>query len=146
MSALLLAPVWADAQAVISEGGIKNGDPVAGGKAAGPFNPEFGPSGQDAPPESNLSAPVYDWKMDYARGFEDLRAGKFHEAEGEFRHVLKVRPNDMRSLFMLGMARSGEGDLKGALAAFEKALKAEFRADRRPPRICRYAGPVCPDR
>jgi tetratricopeptide (TPR) repeat protein len=125
MSALLLAPAWADAQAVISEGGIKSGDPIAGGMAAGPFNPEFGPNAQDAPKESTLSVGVYDWRVEYARGFVDLQAGKFHEAEGEFRHVLKVRPNDMRSLFMLGMARSGEGDLKGALAAFEKALKVD---------------------
>jgi tetratricopeptide (TPR) repeat protein len=124
-SALLLAPAWADAQAVISEGGIKSGDPVAGAKAAAPFNPEFGPNGQDAPKESTLSVRVYDWKMEYARGFVDLQAGKFHEAEGEFRHVLKVQPNDMKSLFMLGMARSGEGDLKGALAAFDKALNVD---------------------
>ena len=123
MSALLLAPSWADAQAVISEGGIKNGDPVAGAMAVEPFNREFGPNGQDAAKESNLTAPVYDAKTEYARGFLDLQLGRFHEAAAEFGHALKAHPNDMKSLFMLGMARSGEGDLKGALAALEKALR-----------------------
>ena len=53
MSALFLAPVWADAQAVISEGGIQSGDPVAGGKAAG--GGVANPLGFDSPPVSNLS-------------------------------------------------------------------------------------------
>ena len=62
---------------------------------------------------------------EYRNGVADLQAGKFKEAERDFDHVVEVAPKSADALFMLGMAKTGRGDLKGAARSYEKSLKIE---------------------
>jgi Flp pilus assembly protein TadD len=69
--------------------------------------------------------PTYDPAVEYQSGLQDLQAGKFRSAEGHFDNVLDVTPRNADALFMLGMAKAGHGDLKGAQHAYEKSLKVD---------------------
>jgi tetratricopeptide (TPR) repeat protein len=69
------------------------------------------------------SAPAYDPAQEYQKGLAALQAGKFRDADTAFENALSVDPRNADTLFMLGMAKSGRGDLKGAAHAFEKSLK-----------------------
>lgn len=74
----------------------------------------------------SASAPAYDPVAEYQKGVAALQASNFKDAERDFNHVLEVSPGDANSLYLLGVARSGKGDLKGAQKAFEKAVKADM--------------------
>ena len=71
------------------------------------------------------SAPSYDPAAEYAKGVEALQANNYKAAEKAFRNVLEVSPRDANTLYLLGNAKAGAGDLKGAAKAYEKALKVK---------------------
>ncbi len=102
---LLLAPGLALASA---------GGGAGGGGSMGGFS--------DTPSQS---APQYDPAVEYRNGVADLQSGKFREAERDFNHALSVDSKNADTLFMLGMAKAGHGDLKGAAGAYEKSLKID---------------------
>jgi tetratricopeptide (TPR) repeat protein len=81
----------------------------------------------------SAQAPQYDPVEEYQNGVAALQAGKFRDAERNFDHVLDVAPRNADALFMMGMAKTGKGDLKGAARSYEKALKVDpkqIRAER----------------
>lgn len=71
------------------------------------------------------AAPAYDPAMEYQRGLAALQAGKFRDADTAFANALSVDPRNAETLFMLGMAKSGRGDLKGAIHAYQRSLKLD---------------------
>ena len=73
----------------------------------------------------SAQAPQYDPVEEYRNSVADLQAGKYKEAERDFDHVLDVAPRNADALFMMGMAKTGKGDLKGAARSYEKALKID---------------------
>jgi tetratricopeptide (TPR) repeat protein len=93
---------------------------LAGGAA---FASGSGGGGMSESPSA--SAPAYDPVAEYQKGVAALEASNFKDAERAFNHVLEVAPTDANSLYLLGVAKSGKGDLKGAQKAYEKALKTD---------------------
>ncbi|MFZ5669459.1 MAG: tetratricopeptide repeat protein [Pseudomonadota bacterium] len=79
-----------------------------------------GGGGGDMP---GATGPQYDPVAEYQKGVAALQAGKWKEAERAFGHVTQVAPRAPEAWFMLGYARAGGGDLKGARKAYEKAAK-----------------------
>jgi tetratricopeptide (TPR) repeat protein len=73
----------------------------------------------------SIQAPAYDPVEEYRNGVADLQAGKFKDAQRDFDHVLYVAPKNADALYMMGQAKSGGGDLKGAAKYYEKALKVD---------------------
>jgi tetratricopeptide (TPR) repeat protein len=84
-----------------------------------------GSMGPGAGASPSFTEPTYDPVVEYRSGVAALQAGKFRDAERNFDHVLDVTPNDASALFMLGMAKAGHGDLKGAERAYEKTIKVD---------------------
>jgi tetratricopeptide (TPR) repeat protein len=81
----------------------------------------------------SAQAPMYDPVEEYQNGVAALQAGKFKDAERNFDHVLDVAPRNADALYLMGMAKTGKGDLKGAARSYEKALKVDskqIRAER----------------
>jgi len=73
----------------------------------------------------SVAAPTYDPVVEYQHGVADLQSGKFKDAERDFDHVLTMAPSNADALFMMGQAKVGRGDLKGAAHVYEKALKVD---------------------
>ena len=69
--------------------------------------------------------PAYDTYDEFHQGAADLKAGRYREAEEHFNHVLLMVPTDADSMFLLGMARAGRGDLTGARKAFQDTLRLD---------------------
>jgi tetratricopeptide (TPR) repeat protein len=118
---LCLAPEFAAAQGIAASGegaGMgKLGSNATGPGVANPLGlPETTAPVTGAPPHADAPA------VEYARGYTDLNLGKFSEAAADFERALRGDPRNSKTLFMLGEALVGEGDLKGAVRAFEKAL------------------------
>ncbi len=78
---------------------------------------------ESTPPVVGLPKAHVDPKLEYAKGFTDVNLGRFDSAEADFEAALSVDPRNPKTLFMLGEARIGRGDLKGAAEAFEKAVQ-----------------------
>jgi tetratricopeptide (TPR) repeat protein len=78
-----------------------------------------------APMMPSQSAPAYDPAVEYQHGQAAMQAGKYADAEHHFGNALSVDPNNADTAFMLGMARAGHGDEKGAAKAYEKSLKID---------------------
>lgn len=95
---------------------------ASGGGMGGMGSSGMGSSNMDMP---SASAPTYDPAVEYQNGVTALQAGKFRDAERDFNHVLSVTPENADALFMLGEAKAGHGDLKGAQRAYEKSLKVD---------------------
>lgn len=89
-----------------------------------------GGGGGDMP---SVSAPAYDPVEEYQKGTADLRAGRFKDAVREFEHVTDSQSHNANAWYMLGLAKSGASDVKGANKAFGKSVKLD-------------AGPVGPHR
>ena len=68
-------------------------------------------------------APAYDATAEYAKGKAALQVGDFRAAERDFDNSLSVDRDNPDTLFMLGTARAGGGDLRGAVRAYEKSLR-----------------------
>ncbi|HEY2178243.1 MAG TPA: tetratricopeptide repeat protein [Caulobacteraceae bacterium] len=73
----------------------------------------------------SFSAPRYDPVQEYQQGMADYQAGKYRSAASHFENVTDSQPKSANSWYMLGMARSSDGDLKGA----EKALGHSVKLD-----------------
>ena len=58
----------------------------------------------------------------YASGLSHYYAGEIVEAESSLRLASAARPRDVDALYMLARARWKNGDLKGALSAFQSLL------------------------
>ena len=69
--------------------------------------------------------PGYDTYDEFHQGVADLQAGRDRAAETHFSHVLIMVPTDADSMFLLGMARAGRGDLTGARRAFQDTLRLD---------------------
>lgn len=73
----------------------------------------------------SMAAPAYDPVVEYQKGVAALKAGDYRAAERDLDHVLQVAPTDPDALFLMGLAKNGKGDVKGAQRSFERSLKAD---------------------
>jgi len=71
------------------------------------------------------SGPQYDPEVEYQHGTADLQAGKFKDAVTDFEHVTETAPRSANGWLMLGEAREGAGDLRGAQKAYERSVKLD---------------------
>jgi tetratricopeptide (TPR) repeat protein len=69
------------------------------------------------------TGPRYDAAAEYRKGQAALKAGKYKEAITAFEHVLVMAPTNSNAWALLGLSKEGAGDLKGARAAYEKAVR-----------------------
>jgi len=81
----------------------------------------------------SMSVPQYDPVEEYQTGMAAYQAGKYKDAARAFSNVTDVQSHNANGWYMLGMARSGAGDVKGAEKGFERAVKLD-------------GGPVAPHR
>ena len=82
-----------------------------------------GSSGSSSMP--SMSAPTYDPVAEYQRGVAALQANDFKTADRSFSNASEAAPKDSNIWFMLGVAKTGRNDLKGARKAYERAVKYE---------------------
>lgn len=68
------------------------------------------------------------WQEDFTLGVAYMHAGMTPEALMLIEKTLKERPSFEKGYASLGMARFRSGDLKGAIVAWERALKADPKA------------------
>jgi Flp pilus assembly protein TadD len=89
-----------------------------------------GGGGGSAP---SASGPMYDPAAEYQKGLEAISNGKWKDAQRAFNNVTDAAPKAFEGWFMLGYAKGGGGDPKGARRAYERAtkLKPEDIAARR---------------
>jgi predicted Zn-dependent protease len=124
---LVLIPAVAGAQGIAAwdfeKGGGFSGNPKLGGLATGAG--VASPLGfkESTPTVTGFPPAKFDPKVEYAKGFTDVNIGRFASAEQAFKNALSVEPRNPKTLFMLGEARIGLGDLPGAAEAFEKAVQ-----------------------
>ena len=81
----------------------------------------------------SASGPMYDPAAEYQRGMAAVSDGRWKEAQRAFNNVTDAAPKAFEGWFMLGFAKAGGGDPKGARRAYERAvrLKPEDIAARR---------------
>lgn len=89
-----------------------------------------GGGGGSAP---SASGPMYDPAAEYQKGMTAVSNGKWKDAQRAFNNVTDAAPKAFEGWFMLGYAKAGGGDPKGARKAYERAvrLKPEDIAARR---------------
>jgi len=71
----------------------------------------------------SASAPMYDPAEEYHKGMEAVSNGKWKDAQRAFNNVTDAAPKAFEGWFMLGYAKAGGGDAKGARRAYERATK-----------------------
>jgi tetratricopeptide (TPR) repeat protein len=71
----------------------------------------------------SMTEPAFDPAVEYQKGVDALEAGKFRDAERHFDNALSADPSNAQTLYMMGLAKAGHGDLKGAAHAYERSLK-----------------------
>jgi tetratricopeptide (TPR) repeat protein len=74
---------------------------------------------------TSAPGPQYDPVQEYQSGVADLKAGRYKEAVREFEHVTDAQPRVANAWYMLGLAKAGTKDVKGASKAYEKAVKLD---------------------
>jgi len=84
--------------------------------------------GMSAPMSPSMSTPQYDPAQEYREGMAAYQGGKFKDAARSFEHVTQAAPGEVTGWRMLGLARTGANDNKGAAKAFERALKIDPKA------------------
>jgi Tfp pilus assembly protein PilF len=84
--------------------------------------------GMSAPMAPSMSTPQYDPAQEYRDGMAAYQAGKFKDATRSFEHVTQAAPGEVTGWRMLALARVGANDNKGAVKAFERALKIDPKA------------------
>jgi Tfp pilus assembly protein PilF len=84
--------------------------------------------GMSAPMAPSASTPQYDPAQEYRDGMAAYQAGKFKDAARSFDHATQAAPGEANGWRMLGLARAGANDPKGAAKAFERALKIDPKA------------------
>jgi tetratricopeptide (TPR) repeat protein len=82
-----------------------------------------GSGGSGAMPSE--SAPQYDPAVEYRNGIAALQEQRWKDAERAFGRVLAAAPRDANTNLLMGLARIGKGDLKGARAPLERAVKSD---------------------
>jgi tetratricopeptide (TPR) repeat protein len=125
---LLLAPRLAQAQAGIGALDTEHSPPKGVGMVLGGNAIRGGvgtPDGfrESTPEVVGMPPPSDDPQIEYANGFTDLGFGCYLQAEEDFRRATAADPKFAKAWFMLGVARNGTGNFRGAAAAFERALK-----------------------
>jgi tetratricopeptide (TPR) repeat protein len=95
---------------------------VVASAAAAPAYAASGGGGGSLP---SASAPQYDPAAEYRAGLDALKADDFKKAERHLARVVSAAPRDANSHYLLGLARAGGNNLKGALKAYEKAVKLD---------------------
>jgi tetratricopeptide (TPR) repeat protein len=73
----------------------------------------------------SMSAPQYNAADEYQAGQAAYKAGDYKAAARHFENVTDVAPKVAEAWYMLGMARQGAKDDKGAAHAFEKSVKLD---------------------
>ena len=71
------------------------------------------------------TAPQLEPVQEYQQGMADYQAGRYKSAAGHFENVVDTQPKSANTWYMLGMAKSGNGDLKGAEKALGKSVKLD---------------------
>jgi len=84
-----------------------------------------GMSGGGGASMPSASEPAYDPTVEYRKGIEALKTGKYRDADRYFGNVLSVAPDNPGVVVLQGVAKGAAGDLKGSERAFEKALKMD---------------------
>src|SRR5215469_7653121 len=73
----------------------------------------------------SVPTPQYDPVQEYQEGMSDYQGGQYKSAIRHFENVTDVQGHDANAWYMLGMARSGAGDLKGAEKSLTKSAKID---------------------
>ena len=94
---------------------------MGGGGGGGGGMPSGGGGGMSSVP----TGPQYDPEVEYQRGTTDLQAGKYRDAVDDFSHVTETAPRSANGWLMLGEAKEGAGDEKGAEKAYERSVKLD---------------------
>ena len=71
----------------------------------------------------SLSAPKFDPAVEYRAGVDALQAGDYKKAIQHLDKVSGVAPNNADVWYVLGLARAGDGNLKGAENAYERSVQ-----------------------
>ncbi|HUZ12269.1 MAG TPA: tetratricopeptide repeat protein [Caulobacteraceae bacterium] len=69
--------------------------------------------------------PQYDPVVEYQRGSAALQAGRYKDAIRAFDHVVDATPRAADAWLMLGMSKSGAGDVRGAEKAYQRSVKLD---------------------
>ena len=69
------------------------------------------------------SAPQYNPVEEFKKGVAALQAQQYKDAITHFNRVIEVAPKDSNTWTLLGLSKEGAGDMKGARAAYEKAVR-----------------------
>jgi tetratricopeptide (TPR) repeat protein len=85
----------------------------------------MGMGGMGSSEMPSISTPTYDPAVEYQQGLAALQAGKFRDAQSHFNNALEVDGRNTDALFMLGQAKAGLSDWKGAQRAYERDLKVD---------------------
>jgi Flp pilus assembly protein TadD len=91
---------------------LASGGGMSGGGGAGASMP-------------SADMPAYDPTVEYRKGIEALKSGKYRDADRYFGNVLSVAPDNASVVVLQGVAKGAAGDLKGSERAYEKALKMD---------------------
>lgn len=94
---------------------------VAATAAGGALASGGGGGGMSMAP--SVSAPSYDPAAEYAKAVSALQAKDYRGAERALRHVTDAAPDNPDGWRLLGDARMGQNDWKGAGRAYERAVK-----------------------
>jgi tetratricopeptide (TPR) repeat protein len=73
----------------------------------------------------SVSTPQYDAAQEFREGAAAYKAGKYKDAAMSFDHVTQAAPKEVAGWRMLGLARTAANDAKGAVKAYERALKID---------------------
>jgi Flp pilus assembly protein TadD len=98
---------------------------LAGAVAAlsGPALASGGGGGGSAPEMPSASGPQYDPAVEYAKAISALQAKDYKAAARAADHVTQAAPKSADGWRILGAAKAGSSDWKGARRAYEKAVK-----------------------
>lgn len=69
------------------------------------------------------TAPRYDPAAEYAKAVNAIKAAKYRDAARAAEHVTEAVPKNPDAWRLLGVARSGDNDWKGARRAYERLVK-----------------------
>jgi Tfp pilus assembly protein PilF len=84
-----------------------------------------GSGGGGGSPMPSASGPTYDPAAEYAKAVAALKAKDYKAAARAASHVTEVAPKSVDGWRLLGAARSGGEDWKGARKAYERAVKVD---------------------
>jgi tetratricopeptide (TPR) repeat protein len=73
----------------------------------------------------SASGPQYDPVQEYQRGVEAMQASRYRDAARFFQHVVDAAPREANGWFMLGRAKAGVPDLRGARRAYERSIRLD---------------------